>query len=719
MTEPFAPERAIAYLKEQLAEDGKPSAKMAAFITSAGRQLAVTRDIATTQVWLEVTPPDLDGVRVVRGYAPEDRRHSNLHDERGARLSNGNKALRVEVESQQALAALVDWYKQLGSPGPDDSALCLIGTVSDYDAEWVQRVSAFIAEHGGWASKWSFPFKREAQQSMSPPFWIYFNETPNSIPARALVEEVVSGDGPSQTPWPELTEARWLGETREGPKNSHIFRTWLRLSRLELLPAALRQEDFVPEPGLSNPGGLLNQGAFGYARRKTTATRRPQPASPTLSTSAAMPLNTILYGPPGTSKTFETIERALRIIDPVFAAREAGNRVALKERFDMLTREGRIEFVTFHQSYSYEDFVQGIRASTDNGAISYRVEDGVFKRLCLRATTRGGDDAFINALEDFKQSIADEPATLKTRTGKLFTVTWRDGKTLRLRPHSSPQDADYPASLDHVIGAYRGEDETTMYNLSYVRAVMSHVKQQWKVPDYAPSNDKKPYVLIIDEINRGNIASIFGELITLIERSKRKGQGEALQATLAYTSEGGAHFAVPDNLYLIGTMNTADRSLARVDTALRRRFDFVPMYPQPEKLDGVVVAGIDLGRLLRRMNERIEVLFDRDHLLGHAYFIHMKDDPAQRTIGHLAEVFRNRILPLLEEYFFEDWKKIRWVLADNQKQNLDHQFVREEDLSASGLLFGDADVGLDTLRYRIQDEAFDDPASYRQVYEHT
>jgi len=718
MTEPFAPERAIAYLKERLTEDGKPSAKMAAFITPGGRQLAVTRDIATTQVWLEATPPDLEGLRIVRGYAPEDRRHSNLHDERGSRLGNGHKALRVEVENEQALAALLVWYKQVAPPGPSDSALCLIGTVSDYDADWAARVSAFIEAHGGWASKWSFPFKREAHSLMSPPFWIYFNETPNSIPARALVEEVVTGDGPSQTPWPALTEARWLGETREGPKNSRIFRTWLRLSRLEFLPTALRQEDFIPEPGLSNPGGLLNQGAFGYARRKTTAPLRPQQESPTMTAASSVPLNTILYGPPGTSKTYETIERAVRIIDPEFVAEASGDRLALKARFDALMREGRVEFVTFHQSYSYEDFVQGIRASTDNGAISYRVEDGVFKRLCLRATTRGGDDAFIAALESFKQAIADEPATLKTRTGRLFTVTWRDGKTLRLRPHSSTQDADYPASLDHILGAYRGEDETTMYNLSYVRAVMSHVKQHWNVPGYAPSSDQKPYVLIIDEINRGNIASIFGELITLIEPSKRKGRGETLQATLAYTSEGGAHFAVPDNLHLIGTMNTADRSLARVDTALRRRFDFIPMYPQADKLDGVLVEGVDLGQLLRRMNERIEILFDRDHQLGHAYFIHMKEDLKQRTIDELAKVFRNRILPLLEEYFFEDWKKIRWVLADNQKSNTDLQFVIEEDLSAAGQLFGDAEIGLGTLRYRVQDEALKHAASYRQVYEH-
>ena len=169
----------------------------------------------------------------------------------------------------------------------------------------------------------------------------------------------------------------------------------------------------------------------------------------------------------------------------------------------------------------------------------------------------------------------------------------------------------------------------------------------------------KPYVLIIDEINRGNTSRIFGELITLIESTKRAGQDEAMDVILPYSQE---RFTVPDNLYIIGTMNTADRSLALIDTALRRRFDFIEMMPEPELLADIQIDKIDIKEMLTTINDRIEALYDREHTIGHAFFMKLNDES---TLQDLAYIFKNNILPLLEEYFFEDWDKIIKVLGNS------------------------------------------------------
>lgn len=178
--------------------------------------------------------------------------------------------------------------------------------------------------------------------------------------------------------------------------------------------------------------------------------------------------------------------------------------------------------------------------------------------------------------------------------------------------------------------------------------------------------------MIIDEINRGNISRIFGELITLIEPSKRAGAIEELSTTLPYSKK---LFSVPDNLYLIGTMNTADRSLAGLDIALRRRFTFVEMPPKPELLADTNIDGVNIGRLLEVMNERIEVLLDRDHCLGHAYFMPLKQE---QTLDKLATIFKPDH-PLLQEYFFEDWERINWVLNGQQTDDRTCRFLIQPD----------------------------------------
>lgn len=222
---------------------------------------------------------------------------------------------------------------------------------------------------------------------------------------------------------------------------------------------------------------------------------------------------------------------------------------------------------------------------------------------------------------------------------------------------------------------------------------------------------REPYVLIIDEINRGNVSRIFGELITLIEPDKRDGQPEALSVCLPYSKE---TFSVPDNVYLIGTMNTADRSLAGLDIALRRRFSFVEMPPRPELLKGINVEGVNIGELLQVMNERIELLLDRDHCLGHAYFMPLIKTPSLPVLPVLGSIFRNKIIPLLQEYFFEDWQRIQWVLNDHRKPKAEHQFVQQP--APQDKLFGEGvNVNEQNRRWTINDAAFDLAEAYQGI----
>jgi 5-methylcytosine-specific restriction protein B len=218
-----------------------------------------------------------------------------------------------------------------------------------------------------------------------------------------------------------------------------------------------------------------------------------------------------------------------------------------------------------------------------------------------------------------------------------------------------------------------------------------------------------PKVLIIDEINRGNVSRIFGELITLLEASKRKGMPEALEAVLPYSK---TPFGVPDNVYLIGTMNTADRSLTGLDIALRRRFSFVEMAPQPELLDEIVVEDIGVGDLLRAINARIEALLDRDHRIGHSYFLPLKADPSLPT---LAAIFRRNVLPLLEEYFFEDWSRIRLVLNDHRKTDKQTRFINESAVSLDDLFGPSDELPVQRHRWTLNEEAFKFAESYRRI----
>lgn len=619
------------------------------------------------------------------------------------------------------------------------------------------------------------------------------------------------------------------------------------------------------------------------------------------------PLNQILYGPPGTGKTYATVDAALAILDPAFLAANLSNRTVLKARFDVLEREKRVSFVTFHQSFSYEDFVEGLRATTIAGQIHYKVVDGVFKSLCgapaanVKHSKEGktpnaplnirdrrvwkmslgntlGSDAAVydECIEkgyallgyggrvDFTGCTSREevltrciengmevsnPQTDYTVTSvTAFVTSMKPGDLLvisdgnfkfraigevsaeyRFQPNgnypngysqmrpvnwlrvyepslahgelmnsqfsqmtlyelSSPaidldklqgllnqspteqqaaghlvpgpvQDSAYEivrANAD-IVELKKPQGRTLPLAMSLIQELAKAVKagqisiadiREKRVMEKLKDTSMDPYlvngynnvlaplvtqfiankvpigtngatstlqdarVLIIDEINRGNISRIFGELITLIEPSKRAEAEEALEVVLPYSKD---PFSVPANIYLIGTMNTADRSLAAMDVALRRRFVFKEIPPRPGKLKGLEVGAVRIDELLTVMNQRIEALLGRDYCLGHAYFMPLREDC---SAAKLAEIFRVQVLPLLQEYFFDDWQRIQWVLNDHRKRNKAYCFVTNSDVNTSDL-FGDAvNIARSPQLWRINEDAFLSEQSYLGVINH-
>ncbi|MGS0498891.1 McrB family protein [Pseudoalteromonas mariniglutinosa] len=436
-------------------------------------------------------------------------------------------------------------------------------------------------------------------------------------------------------------------------------------------------------------------------------------------------LNQILYGPPGTGKTYNTINKALKIVDPDFLVQHEDNRTKVKDRFDELKKSNRIGFVTFHQSFSYEDFVEGLKAESDAGQVSYSVESGVFKDLCERAEAALSDIISVDAFEESiakLQEISEEAndrIEMETIRGKKFEIEYAGGTTFKVFPHSTEStDPKYVASIANVRKLYLTGSKKGIYNVSYVEGLLLYLKKHLNLEEYAENSEthknSKPqqFVLIIDEINRGNISNIFGELITLIEPSKRAGGSESLSVKLPYSKE---PLSVPSNLHIIGTMNTADKSLAQVDIALRRRFEFVEMMPKHELLDDVEVDGIKIAKLLKTINQRIELLYDREHTIGHSFFLPLKDEP---TIARLAKIFELEILPLLEEYFFEDWERVGQVLGDHLKTDASLKFIEEKFTDTSiAKLMGPEWQQEGITPYKRNIEALNNPEAYIGVYE--
>lgn len=484
------------------------------------------------------------------------------------------------------------------------------------------------------------------------------------------------------------------------------------------ITSCMRLAGLVPQSTLENNIAMwqLVKDRASEEPQDDTSTREPTApytAAPDGPLSVMEPRNIVLYGPPGTGKTWSTVKEAMAIVAPELLE-GAPEEEVLKAHFDEFVDSGQIVFTTFHQSYSYEDFVEGLRATSQRGTLEYSVEPGVFKRLCDRAGQgrTEAEDPFDKALLSLRAKIDEAPnrrLSMKTSRGKPFDAAYDGGDTFRVFPASSDVGpSGYTASMRQVRELYvRGEDQG-MYNTSYVRGMLDYLMQECALPAAALTAAKggppKPFVLVIDEINRGNVSRIFGELITLIEVSKRAGMSDQLTVTLPYSKE---PFTVPANVHIIATMNTADRSLTGLDIALRRRFEFIEMPPRPDRLDDVVVGELSVGRLLRVMNQRIELLLDRDHCLGHAMFLPLERD---RSLQRLKKIFRQRVLPLLQEYFFDDWQRIQWVLNDHRKPE-PLQFVCRSRADVSRLLGDGVQVNEQRL-WAVNEKAFDTLDAY-------
>ncbi|EOG5809404.1 McrB family protein [Campylobacter jejuni] len=373
-----------------------------------------------------------------------------------------------------------------------------------------------------------------------------------------------------------------------------------------------------------------------------------------------IPLNQILYGPPGTGKTYHTIDKALEILGENLESRDEK-----KAKFDEYVKNGQIVFTTFHQSYGYEEFVEGIKPHIDSEEnskeIKYEIKDGIFKELCEKALENRDSiknfNFYIDKLKEKVKIDDNNPEKYFELPNTKYSIQYRNGKTFRIKfDDMSKNHKDYPVSIDNIEKLYKTSNIDEIYNSAYVRAILNYLKLQG-LEDYKEKDEKVnlPYIIIIDEINRGNVSKIFGELITLIEASKRIGEKEELKVTLPYSGE---KFGVPKNVYIIGTMNTADRSITSLDTALRRRFEFIEMIPDVSKLS-MDCEGINLQELLKAINTCIEYLLDREKTIGHAFFIGVEN------LNDLKSIFQNKIIPLLQEYFYNDYALINAVLNDN------------------------------------------------------
>ena len=437
------------------------------------------------------------------------------------------------------------------------------------------------------------------------------------------------------------------------------------------------------------------------------------------------PLNQILFGPPGTGKTFNTINKAIEIIENRILSSDElkpKNRTVLKDKFEEYKKAGQIEFVTFHQSYGYEEFVEGIKADLDSDEIKYKLEKGIFKKLSnLAELNYRKSTATISTKKDFdtlfKEQILDkliDDEKLKISTPKKhFFITEVNEKTIFFE--KAEGQTDHSLSIRTLKEMYEsGKNEKIKGGLSVYYEPILNLLLENSLFDKVDEEPLKNYILIIDEINRGNISKIFGELITLIEPSKRIGADEEIKVKLPYSND---NFGVPQNLYILGTMNTADRSIALMDIALRRRFEFIEMLPDLEVLDGLEVDGINIKSMLEKINQRVEYLYDRDHTIGHAYFISLKENA---TLEELENIFKNKIIPLLQEYFYDDWEKIRLVLGDNQKEE-NYQFIKAKKYDIKSL-FGDKNndlLDIDEVPkiYEINKEAFGKVESYVKIYQ--
>lgn len=620
---------------------------------------------------------------------------------------------------------------------------------------------------------WLFPWKFKRTNNEIPRLWKFFHEAVKGTVTNSIFEDVRNIKNAGKV---KLTEGLfYINPERYLPINAQV-KPYLQ-SIFNIDPTFETFDDYAQllekvRNATSEPFYKISYDAYLWNTGQSSTENKVVHVNHSAMHTA---LNQIFFGPPGTGKTYHTVSEAIKIADPEFYAANAGNRAKLKERFrellikDWKGTQGQIAFCTFHQSFSYEDFVEGIKpiSPVDGDTyLKYKVEDGIFKRICRlsdddQKTQHLKSERLISWNEDtFKKAVfykvslgnsnKDDDQAIYEYCIKNNCIALGYGgendftgldeeqiikKCKELGNESFTEQAvnrfihylkvgnyvlvsngnRYVRAIGRVTGPYKYDPNTSiryrhfrpvewllvdqdipiteLYDRSLSQQTLYKLDEDGIKKEFfvnsgqlvkAEAKQHKNFVLIIDEINRGNVSSIFGELITLIEKDKRASsnpESEELEVTLPYSKES---FKVPENVYIIGTMNTADRSIEALDTALRRRFSFREMQSKPELLitessSKGKIGSIDLVQLLNAINQRIEKLIDKDHKIGHAYFM---EDTTEEALNN---TFHNKVIPLLQEYFFGDFGKIGLVLGNSfvEKVNDDFNFAKFESYDSS------------------------------------
>lgn len=665
-------------------------------------------------------------------------------------------------------------------------------------------------------SVWFFPYKYRRSEQSIPLLWKLFKQIMDDEVDANLFDSTLAIPG---TGFTKLTQSLFYIKPESYLPIDSQTKPWLKANNIEIPD---NWKDY--QKALNQVHATINKPFYQISYEAWLANQTDKEITMVASVitdyqsenkenkPAPIALNRILYGPPGTGKTYKTTELAVKCIEPDWYKElnlqhlsDHQTRILIKQKYDELVSKGRIALTTFHQSFAYEDFVEGIRPTVnkdenDQASISYDVIPGVFKSLCTLAGTNAkeqtgstqsvdidgkniwklslgntledeGEEVYNDCLEnnyillgwgddiDFTGcntrkeiiskveeshniSLADDPYNYLVTAVNTFKNVIKEGDLIIISDgnhkfraiaqvtggyqflenqistgyqQSRPVEwlRIYDSSLPKEKLFEKSLSQMTLYNLKDGTINREKLKELLTVE---PNTDsiEKPHLLIIDEINRGNISRIFGELITLLEPDKRKGGSDAREVTLPYSKE---RFSVPSNLYVLGTMNTADKSLAQIDFALRRRFEFIELLPNPNFLADIEIFGINVSDLLTIMNQRIEVLIDRDHTIGHAYFWPLKNlESDEAREAALGEIFKKQIIPLLQEYFFSDWERIGWVLNDPAKKP-EHRFIQVDNLQpeVTELFHSSVTDQIMDRRYRINPEAFKSPEAYTGI----
>lgn len=752
----FNAKNAIDYLVDRYPNTYTSTKHIAAFKTSQGRELALDPKAKTPVIFCDAEPPVELKLPIKKAYSEDDTRNHHLSTHAKSMMV-GKKAYSIIVSTLDDLEKLCDWYEQSG-----DQTTALEKKVQQFLKLWpienlnnlsiedyhqAKNTNCFIAQIDSFDPTQGDPTFANYFDIWEPISLgkddKYYNEKPYSWHKRLgdnaelafetlkqeilnIVDAVQRRDlkaidaiqFPKRLKWVIAFLYQDFNDPLVIPIVSKVNTKRIGYEHLypksplpEFLPVLLKdrgEQAFFPYVEK-----LFAMVRKGYLDNKQKTQQTKELMDEVMN---QQPLNRILFGAAGTGKTFHSINHALSILEnKPLEVLEKEDRTALKVRFDQYKEQGQIKFVTFHQSFSYEDFVEGIRAETDeHGSLTYNVKSGVFKEICEDAElesevksskTLVPTEASINqVIESLIQKAKLEEQTFYTKRNVEFKVTSNASGTLFAQ---TSKDTSISLSLRHIKNYLKFQSKNIVDNRAYEWAIANSLSSEIQFEDI--DKQIKPYVLIVDEINRGNISRIFGELITLIEDSKRQGAEEELSVTLPYSKE---EFSVPSNVYIIGTMNSSDRSLTGLDIALRRRFTFVEMPPKPELLNDIEVEGLNIGELLKIINERIEVLLDRDHCIGHANFMSLKKQP---TLEYLAAIFKQKIIPQLQEYFFDDWAKINMVLNANG-------MLKAKPVERS-VLFPNVESDSDELfeeqkTWQLNDTAFDSIASFSKIIKH-